>query len=47
MNSSRSSSSTTTIIRKERIECPNKTLPDAIEEKLHFNDAGGGGSNSY
>jgi hypothetical protein len=47
MNSSRSSSSSTTIIRKERIECPNKTLPDAIEEKLHFNDAGGGGSNSY
>jgi hypothetical protein len=49
MNSSRSSSSTssTTIIRKERIECPNKTLPDAIREKLHFNDAGRGGSNSY
>jgi hypothetical protein len=47
MNSSRSSSTSTTIIRKERIECPNKSLPDAIEEKLHFNDAGGGGSNSY
>jgi hypothetical protein len=43
MNSSRSSSST--IIRKERIECPNKTLPDAIEEKLQFNTEGG--SNSY
>jgi hypothetical protein len=47
MNSSRSSSTSTTIIRKERIECPNKTLPDAIREKLYFNDAQGGGSNSY
>ncbi len=43
MSSSRSSSSTspTTTIRKERIECPNKTLPDAIEEKLQFNDVEG------
>jgi hypothetical protein len=50
MNSSRSSSSTssTTIIRKECIECPKKTFADAIGEKLQFNDAGrGGGSNSY
>jgi hypothetical protein len=38
--------SNTTTIRKERIECSNKTLPDAIEEKLQFNDAGGG-SNYY
>jgi hypothetical protein len=45
MNSSKSSTSTT-IIRKERIECPNKTLQDAIEEKLYSNDLGGG-SNSY
>jgi hypothetical protein len=45
MNSSKSPP--TTIIRKERIECPNKTLQDAIGEKLQSNDAGGGGSNSY
>jgi hypothetical protein len=48
MNSSKSSTTSTTIIRKERIEYPNKTFADAIEEKLHFNGAeGGGGSNSY
>jgi hypothetical protein len=39
--------SNTTTIRKERIECPKKTLQDAIGEKLYFNDTGGGGSNSY
>jgi len=46
-NYSKHMNSNTTTIRKERIECPKKTLPDAIGEKLHFNDAGrGGGSNS-
>jgi hypothetical protein len=34
-------------IRLERQEYPRKTFADAIEEKLQFNDAGGGGSNSY
>jgi hypothetical protein len=36
-----------TRIRLERQEYPRKTFADAVEEKLHFNDAGGGGSNSY
>lgn len=39
--------SNTTTIRKERLEYPKKTLQDAIGEKLQFNDAGRGGSNSY
>jgi hypothetical protein len=34
-------------IRLERQEYPRKTFADAIEEKLQFNDAVGGGSNSY
>jgi hypothetical protein len=45
MNSNKSPP--TTIIRKERLEYPKKTFADAIEEKQQFNDAGGGGSNSY
>jgi hypothetical protein len=35
-----------TRIRLERQEYPRKTLADAIEEKLYFNN-GGGGSDSY
>jgi hypothetical protein len=34
-------------IRLERQEYPRKTFADAIEEKLQFNDTGGGGSNAY
>jgi hypothetical protein len=45
--STTTTSSSTTTIRRERIEYPNKTFADAIEEKLQFNDAGEGGSNSY
>jgi len=47
MNSSISTatSSSSTTMRKERLEYPNKTFADAIEEKLYFNT--GGGSNSY
>jgi hypothetical protein len=39
MNSSMPTTSTT--IRKERLEYPNKTFADAIEGKLYSNDAGG------
>jgi hypothetical protein len=42
MNSSKSPPTSITIVRKERIERPNKTLQDAIEEKLQFNDVEGG-----
>jgi hypothetical protein len=44
MNSSTPTTSTT--IRKERLEYPHKTFADAIEEKLYFNDTGRG-SNPY
>jgi hypothetical protein len=33
---------TSPTIRKERLEYPNKTFADAIEETPQFNDAGGG-----
>ena len=40
------SNTLTTTIRKERLEYPNKTFADAIEDKLQVNDAGEG-SDTY